>query len=99
MPVNMTQRMAQLNTDVRSNQKKNQFSNLMLNISFHTQNIYYTSRTKPFPLKSTKNYKKLQRKTLFHEKSFHLLLLYYLKRKLQKWRLFQAVKRYLDRYS
>ena len=76
MPVNMTQRMAQLKTDVRSNQKKNQFSNLMLNISFHTQNIYYTSRTKPFPLNS--NCKRLQRKTLFHEKiilSFAVILL------------------------
>ena len=54
MPVNMTQRMAQLNTDVRSNQKKNQFSNLMLNISFHTQNIYYTKdyKGKHFSMKN-----------------------------------------------
>ena len=84
-----------LNTGVRSNQNKNQFSKWRSNTFFHFLNkifprFFIHSKEKDFPLNITKTTKKC----ISMKKIFYLLLLYYSEGKLQK-RFFQAAKKYL----
>ena len=84
-----------LNTGVRSNQNKNQFSKWRSNTFLHFQNKIFWRfiihfKAKDFPLNITKTTKKMY----FHKKIFYLLLLYYSKGKLQK-KFFPGAKTYL----